>query len=66
MNGIAAFGVALVSTTVSGSGAVAVMPAMRNDGLPLMLATRVSENTTSAAVTGVPSENFAAGLSLKV
>ena len=66
MNGTAGFGVALVSTTVCGSGAEAVMPAIRKDGLPLRLTTRFSENTTSAEVTGVPSENFASVRSVKV
>jgi len=37
---------------------VAVIPAIRNDGLPLMFLVRMSENTTSAAVTGSPLANF--------
>ena len=56
--GMAVLGVALVSTTVLGLGAVAVIPAIRNDGLPLMFLVRMSENTTSAAVTGSPLANF--------
>src|SRR2546421_12530518 len=59
MAGMAVFAVVLVSTTVSGLGAVAVMPAIRNDGLPATFLVRVSENTTSAAVTGSPVANFA-------
>ena len=55
---MAVFGVALVSTTVFAFGAVAVIPAIRNDGLPLMFLVRVSENTTSAAVTGSPLANL--------
>ena len=54
------------TTTVVASGAVTVRPSIRNDGLPLTLATRFSENTTSAEVTGVPSVNFAAGFRVNV
>ena len=53
--GMAVFGVAEVSTTVFAFGAVAVTPAIRNDGLPWMFLVRVSEYTTSLAVTGSPS-----------
>ncbi len=42
------------------------MPSIRKEGLPLTLATRFSENTTSAEVTLVPSENTAAGSRVKV
>ena len=52
-------------TTVSGPSAVIVSPASRNDGLPFKLMSRVSDHTTSAEVTGVPSENLAAGLRWK-
>ena len=38
--------------------AVVVMPPSRNDGLPLRLTSRRNENTTSAEVSGVPSENL--------
>ena len=55
---MAVFGVALVRTTVFAFGEVAVIPAIRNDGLPSMFLVRVSENTTSAAVTGSPLANL--------
>src|SRR5579862_5452769 len=58
MNGIAGFGASEVRTTVDASGAVTVMPASRNDGFPLMLISRLNENSTSADVRGVPSENL--------
>jgi hypothetical protein len=63
MAGIAVLAVVLVSTTVSGLGAVAVMPVIRNDGLPSTFLVRISENTTSAAVTGSPLANFTPGRS---
>ena len=56
--GMAVFGVADVSTTVLAFGAVAVMPAIRNDGLPAMFFVRISEKTTSLAVTGSPLANL--------
>ena len=56
--GMAVFGVALVRTTVFAFGEVAVIPAIRNDGLPSTFLVRVSENTTSAAVTGSPLANL--------
>src|SRR5213078_2336079 len=56
--GMAVFGVALVRTTVSAFGEAAVTPAIRNDGLPSMFLVRISENTTSAAVTGSPLANL--------
>ena len=48
--GMAGLGVDLMSTTVSGLGAVAVILAIRNEGLPPTFFVRISENTTSAAV----------------
>src|SRR5579872_5271963 len=66
MNGIAGFGVSDVRTTVEASGAVTVMPASRNEGLPLMLISRLKENSTSADVSGVPSENLMSLRSLNV
>src|SRR3954447_9030361 len=42
MNGMAGLGVLLVRTTVCASGAVTVMPAIRNEGLPFRFATRLS------------------------
>ena len=66
MNGIAGLGAALVSTTVLASGALTVIPAIKKDGFPLRLATRLSEKTTSAEVTGVPSEKTASLRSLNV
>src|SRR5260221_4573542 len=66
MNGTAGFAVSDVSTTVDASGAVTVMPASRNDGLPLMLMSRLKENSTSADVRAVPSENLMSLRSLNV
>jgi hypothetical protein len=40
-------------------GAEIVTPSSRNDGLPLRLIRRLSEKTTSADVSAVPSANFA-------
>ena len=48
--GMAGLGVELMSTTVSGLGAVAVILAIKNEGLPPTFFVRISENTTSAAV----------------
>src|SRR5882672_12495055 len=56
--GIAGFGVADFRTTVYGPFADVVIPARRNDGLPLRFTSRLNENTTSADVSFVPSENF--------
>ena len=56
--GIAGFGVFDFRTTVYGPFALVVMPASRNDGLPLRLTRRRNENTTSFEVSGVPSENL--------
>ena len=64
--GMAVFGVALVRTTVFAFGDVAVIPAIRNDGLPSMFFVRVSENTTSAAVTGSPLANVTPWRRVKV
>ena len=66
MNGTAGFGVCERSTTVLLSGALTVRPLIRNDGLPLRLATRCRENTTSEEVSGVPSEKTTSDRSLKV
>ena len=66
MAGMAVFGVALVSTTVLALGAVAVIPAIRNDGLPVMFLVRMRENTTSVAVTGSPLANLTPGRRVKV
>src|SRR5918997_2977860 len=57
MYGRAAFGSALVSTTVESSFLATVTPSSRNDGLPFTPITRCSEKTTSSAVTGLPSED---------
>ena len=62
MYGSAGFGVLDVMTTVSGPSAVIVSPASRNAGLPFKLIILVSDQATSAEVTGLPSENLAAGL----
>jgi hypothetical protein len=55
IDGIAAFGVFDLSTTVYLPRAATVTPSSRNDGFPLMLIRRRKENTASAAVSGVPS-----------
>ena len=65
MYGKPGLGAADVMTTVSGPSAVIVSPASRNAGLPLRLISRSSDHTTSAEVTGVPSENLALGLRWK-
>src|SRR3979409_657920 len=64
--GMAGFGVADVRTTVYGPFAEVVMPASRNDGLPLRLTRRLYEKTTSADVSFVPSENFTSLRSVNV
>ena len=66
MNGIAGFASFDVRTTVDASGAETVTSARRNDGLPLMLIRRLKENTTSADVRVVPSENLMSVRSLNV
>ena len=40
------------------AGAVTVTPASRNAGLPFRLTSRLSEKTTSADVSGVPSAKW--------
>ena len=56
-----------VITTVCGSGVVILSTVLtRYDALPFRYFSRSSENFTSAAVTGLPSENLAAGFSLNV
>ena len=57
IDGIAVFGVLERSTTVYRPRAEGVTPESRNAGLPLRLIRRRNENTTSAAVIGVPSAN---------
>src|SRR4030088_3138543 len=66
MKGMAAFGSVLVRTTVEGSGAKAVMPGTLREGGLLSLPSRSNEKTTSAEVSGEPSENATCGRSLKV
>src|ERR1700723_2385705 len=56
--GIAGLGVDDLMTTVYLPFADVLTPASRNDGLPRRLIRRLYENTTSAAVSGVPSENL--------
>ena len=58
IDGIAVFGVFERRMTVYLPRADGVTPASRNDGLPLRLIRRRNENTTSAAVIGVPSANL--------
>ena len=58
IEGIAVFGVFERRITVYLPRADGVMPASRNDGLPFRLIRRRNENTTSAAVIGVPSANL--------
>ena len=53
-------------TTVSGPSAVMFSPASMKAGLPLRFIIRLSDHTTSAEVTGVPSENRAFGLRWKM
>src|SRR5207247_10762888 len=66
MNGIAGFAFLDVRTTVEASGAETVTASRRNDGLPLMLLSRLNENATSAEVSCVPSVNLMWLRSLKV
>jgi hypothetical protein len=54
--GTAVLGSSDVMTTVCSSGASTVRPAIRNEPLPWTFFTRLSEKTTSAEVSGVPSE----------
>ena len=58
ITGIAGFGVAEWRTTLYLPVALIVMPASRNDGFPFRLINRLYEKTTSAEVSGVPSENL--------
>ena len=55
-----------VMETASGPSVVIVSPASRNAGLPFKLIILVNDQATSAEVTGVPSENLAAGLRWKM
>src|SRR3979411_1905923 len=66
MKGMAGFALFEVSTTVGASGAGHVTPSRRNDGLPLMLISRLNEKRTSAEVNDVPSENLMSVRSLNV
>ena len=66
MNGRAALGVALVSTTVVSSFLATVTPSSRKDGLPFIPMRRCREKTTSSALIGVPSENTRPWASVKV
>ena len=56
ITGIAGFGVVEWSTTCT-CRRRDVMPASRNEGFPFRLINRLNEKTTSAEVSGVPSEN---------
>jgi hypothetical protein len=61
------FDAASLITTVCASGvSIAVIGSARKDALPLMFFSRSNDHFTSFASTGEPSENFAAGSSLKV
>src|SRR5882757_3605240 len=66
MNGSAGFAFLDTSVTVEASVLVTVTPSSRNDGLPLSAMTRCSENTTSSAVTALPSANVAPDRRCKV
>ena len=66
MKGTAGLAVLDVRTTVEASGVETVMPLSRNDGLPLMLISRLNEKATSADVRAVPSENLMSVRSLNV
>ena len=59
-------GVSVLRTTVFASGAETVIPFINDDGLPLTFLRRLSEKTTSAEVTLLPSENLAFGSRVKV
>ena len=56
----------VVRTAVDASGAETVIPFISEEGLPLTFFKRLSEKTTSAEVTFVPSANFAFGSIVKV
>ena len=56
ITGIAGFGVAECRTTLYWPVALIVAPASRNEGFPFRLINRLNEKTTSAEVSGVPSE----------
>ena len=56
----------VVRTTVDAFGAATVIPAISEEGLPFTFFKRLSEKTTSAEVTFVPSANFAFGSIVKV
>jgi hypothetical protein len=64
--GSAVFGVAERRITVYLPREETLTPASRKDGLPFRLMSRRNENTTSAAVIGVPSANRMSRLSWNV
>ncbi len=64
--GTAVFELSEVTTTVLSSGASTVRPSMRNEPLPWTFLARFSENTTSAEVSGVPSEKVTPSRSVNV
>src|SRR6266566_3118480 len=66
MYGSAGFGLVDLITTVEALGAETLTPLSSTDGAPARLMTRLNENTTSAAVSGVPSENMTAWRRLNV
>ena len=66
MTGSCVAGVFERITTVYFDGAETVMPASRNDGLPFRFASRFSDQTTSADVSGVPSAKWTFCFSWKV
>src|SRR6266566_1050405 len=53
-------------SVVAAPGAETLTPLSSTDGAPARLMTRLNENTTSAAVSGVPSENMTAWRRLNV
>lgn len=59
MNGRAGLAAFDVSVIVVSSVLATSTPSSRKDGVPFMSRTRVSENTTSSAVSGEPSANVA-------
>ena len=59
-------GVLACMTTVYFDGAEVLTPASRKAGFPLMLMSRLSEKTTSADVSGVPSAKWTFFLSWNV
>src|SRR5665213_3471389 len=66
ITGMAGLAVAEWSTTPYAPLGFAVTPASRKDGLPFRLTRRLNEKTTSADVSGVPSENLMSLRSVKV